>query len=320
MRASDRSLDALDLRLRSFPRHPAAPPERARRPRADHARAARRRSRSPPGRCRTRRSATPRRAPVHNLLGFPGAIFADLVMQLLGLAAVAAAAAGSPCWGWRLLSHRPLGEKWRGLLWIARHVARRRLSPRRLPRIGSWPLPTGLGGVVGDAMLRAAGLFVGAPLPALSLLVIAVVLGAARARGHRAVAAGLRRAWPTRKRRCRRRGRRATTKTTSDDRASAWLGMIVHALLSWKARARAPVAAARRARRARVPARRARAHRAALRPARPRRRAEHGAEPTTMTTRTTRTRPQPAPRRRAPRRARRRAAPAAATRCPRSTC
>src|ERR1700682_40473 len=91
--------------------------------------------------------------PIHNLLGFPGAIFADLAMQLLGLAA-AMLLVPEMLLGWRLLSHRPMGEKWRGLLWIlATFLAAGFVSA--LPRIGSWPLPSGLGGVFGDAMLRA---------------------------------------------------------------------------------------------------------------------------------------------------------------------
>src|SRR6185312_13604490 len=55
--------------------------------------------------------------PIHNLLGFPGAIFSDLAMQLLGLAAVLLLAPLA-LYGWRLLSHRPLGERWRGLTFI----------------------------------------------------------------------------------------------------------------------------------------------------------------------------------------------------------
>ena len=91
--------------------------------------------------------------PVHNLLGFPGAIFSDLAMQLLGLAAIMLLLP-EMLLGWRLLSHRPVGEKWRGLLWIlATFFAAAFVST--LPRIGSWPLPTGLGGVFGDALLRA---------------------------------------------------------------------------------------------------------------------------------------------------------------------
>ena len=81
--------------------------------------------------------------PVHNLLGFPGAIFADLAMQLLGLAAVMLLLP-EVLLGWRLLSHRPVGEKWRGLLWILATFFAAAFAST-LPRIGSWPLPTGLG-------------------------------------------------------------------------------------------------------------------------------------------------------------------------------
>ncbi|HEX3858193.1 MAG TPA: DNA translocase FtsK 4TM domain-containing protein, partial [Pseudolabrys sp.] len=56
-------------------------------------------------------------APIHNLLGFPGAIFSDLAMQLLGLASIILLAPEA-LFGWRLLAHRPIGEKWRSLLWI----------------------------------------------------------------------------------------------------------------------------------------------------------------------------------------------------------
>src|SRR5512141_3372550 len=56
--------------------------------------------------------------PIHNLLGFPGAIFSDLAMQLLGLASVLLLMPEALL-GWRLLSHRPLGEKWRNLVWVA---------------------------------------------------------------------------------------------------------------------------------------------------------------------------------------------------------
>ena len=81
--------------------------------------------------------------PVHNLLGFPGAIFSDLAMQLLGLAAVMLLLP-EVLLGWRLLSHRPVGEKWRGLVWILATFFAAAFAST-LPRIGSWPLPTGLG-------------------------------------------------------------------------------------------------------------------------------------------------------------------------------
>src|SRR5215471_2888673 len=43
-------------------------------------------------------------APVRNLLGLPGAIVADLLMQLLGLASVAVILPIA-VWGWRLIAH-----------------------------------------------------------------------------------------------------------------------------------------------------------------------------------------------------------------------
>ncbi|HZD90595.1 MAG TPA: DNA translocase FtsK 4TM domain-containing protein, partial [Pseudolabrys sp.] len=112
--------------------------------------------------------------PIHNLLGYPGAIFSDLAMQLLGLASVLLLAPEALL-GWRLLAHRPLGEKWRGLMWIVVTLLAAGFVST-LPRVGSWPLPTGLGGVCGDAVLRLPGLIFGWPLGALALLICGVVL------------------------------------------------------------------------------------------------------------------------------------------------
>ena len=74
-------------------------------------------------------------------------------MQLLGLAAMLLLAPEALL-GWRLLSHRPLGEKWRGLMWIAGDAPAPRPLPRPCRASASWPLPTGLGGVAGDALLQ----------------------------------------------------------------------------------------------------------------------------------------------------------------------
>jgi DNA segregation ATPase FtsK/SpoIIIE, S-DNA-T family len=100
------------------------------------------------------------RAPT-NILGYPGAVFADLSMQFLGLASVAA-----------LL---PV------LAWALSLISGRRITrlPRRLgawgvgavvgasvfgcfPPPATWPLPNGTGGVIGDMILRFPALFVGA--------------------------------------------------------------------------------------------------------------------------------------------------------------
>src|SRR5437016_11353704 len=57
-------------------------------------------------------------APVHNLLGTWGAITADLLMQLFGLAAIAIVLPVA-LWGWRLFTHRRLDrERLRVGLWI----------------------------------------------------------------------------------------------------------------------------------------------------------------------------------------------------------
>ena len=117
--------------------------------------------------------------PVRNLLGFPGAIFSDLAMQLLGLAAIMLLAP-EVLLGWRLLSHRPVGEKWRGLLWILATFFAAAFAST-LPHVGSWPLPTGLGGVFGDALLRAPALIFGAPLHGMARFVAALLFGGATA-------------------------------------------------------------------------------------------------------------------------------------------
>ena len=170
--------------------------------------------------------------PVRNLLGFPGAIFSDLAMQLLGLAAIMLLAP-EVLLGWRLLSHRPVGEKWRGLLWILATFFAAAFAST-LPHVGSWPLPTGLGGVFGDALLRAPAFIFGAPLHGMARFVAALLFGAATAITI-AVAVGIRK-----KRRTERTAMRDADEDIDEDegdRASAWLGMVAHALLSWKARA-----------------------------------------------------------------------------------
>ena len=175
--------------------------------------------------------------PIHNLLGYPGAIFSDLAMQLLGLAAIMLLAPEALL-GWRLISHRPVGEKWRSLFWIiAAFLAAAFAST--LPRTGSWPLPTGLGGVAGDAMLRLPAMIVGTPIGGFARLLLCILFGVATL-ATLVFAAG------TSGRTKRRVARTSEIDEEDDsevdddendeDRGSAWLGMIAHALLSWKAR------------------------------------------------------------------------------------
>jgi len=94
---------------------------------------------------------------VHNLLGRPGAIIADLLMQLFGLAALAVVLPPLVS-GWRLFTHRPLRRENLRLWAWALGVLGLCAVLGVLPVLGGWPINTGLGGVMGDLFLRAAGL------------------------------------------------------------------------------------------------------------------------------------------------------------------
>jgi len=170
--------------------------------------------------------------PIHNLLGFPGAIFADLAMQLLGLASILLLVP-ELLLGWRMLSHRPVGEKWRSLLWIVVTFLAAAFAST-LPYVGSWPLPTGLGGVAGDAALRAPAWIFGSPLGGVTRFILCVVFGLATV-----VTLLLATRAPDYDEKPAARevdDEEDDEKDDADgDHASAWLGMIVHALLSWKA-------------------------------------------------------------------------------------
>ena len=90
--------------------------------------------------------------PVRNLLGGPGAMAADLTMQMVGVASTAVLV---PIlfWGWRLIAHRRLERmRMRVLLWIV-GVGFAAAFASLVPVTERWPLPSGLGGVVGDAIL-----------------------------------------------------------------------------------------------------------------------------------------------------------------------
>jgi DNA segregation ATPase FtsK/SpoIIIE, S-DNA-T family len=172
-------------------------------------------------------------APVHNVLGRPGAVAADLMMQLLGLGSLALFLPIG-VWGYRLLGHRRLGhERLRLLVWVLAAVLAAAFASC-LPRGSYWPLPCGLGGVIGDAMLRVPAVAFGTPLAGVYRMTAAIVLGAA-ALFTFAVAAGM--VW------------RASPDEDEDDAIeddeedegedeSAWisLGSLMHAVLSFRTR------------------------------------------------------------------------------------
>jgi S-DNA-T family DNA segregation ATPase FtsK/SpoIIIE len=171
---------------------------------------------------------------VHNLLGQPGAIAADLMMQLLGLGSLALLLPIG-VWGYRLLGHRPLSrEKLRVLLWIFGAVLSAAFASC-LPRPAHWPLPCGLGGVIGDAMLRLPTVMFHVAMTGTARFVASIVLAIAAAITF-AGAAGI--LW-------RDAADDEAVEEEEDeedeeeaDRESGWfsLGGITHAVLSFRAR------------------------------------------------------------------------------------
>ncbi len=95
-----------------------------------------------------------------NMVGYPGAVFADLVMQFLGLAA-ALALIPPAIWGWSKLMQRNIGHiKMRCFFWVLSVAfASSMFACFSVPQ--SWPLPLGLGGLVGDSLVGVIGYFLG---------------------------------------------------------------------------------------------------------------------------------------------------------------
>lgn len=171
--------------------------------------------------------------PIRNILGYAGAIGADLAMQILGLGAIMLVLTIA-VWGWRMLTHRPFDrEALRLGSWILCTVIAAGFVSC-WPHGGAWPLPTGLGGVVGDALVRAPAVIFGPP-GMIYRIVLGTILFAAMAATF-LIACGL--------------GAREHDDELADiedddkpldqdedsDRGSVSLGWLFHALMSTKAR------------------------------------------------------------------------------------
>jgi S-DNA-T family DNA segregation ATPase FtsK/SpoIIIE len=133
-------------------------------------------------------------------------------------------------WGYRLLGHRPLSrEKLRMLLWLFGAVLAAAFASC-LPRSAHWPLPCGLGGVIGDAALRLPTQLFGVPMVGANRLAAAIVLGIAALFAF-AGAAGI--IW-----RDAADNDDEEDKAVDEDEDSAWisLGRLMHAVLSFRAR------------------------------------------------------------------------------------
>ena len=169
--------------------------------------------------------------PIRNVLGYPGAIGADLLMQILGLGAIMLILPVA-VWGWRMLTHRTFDrEALRLGCWILCTVIAAGFASC-WPHGGAWALPTGLGGVVGDALVRAPAVVFG-PAGFTYRLVLGIILFAAMCAAF-LFASG----WGSRPR------EEELTPIEDDDtpfeeeedRSSVSLGWVYHALMSAKAR------------------------------------------------------------------------------------
>jgi S-DNA-T family DNA segregation ATPase FtsK/SpoIIIE len=170
-------------------------------------------------------------ARVHNLLGVTGAVAADLMMQLLGLGSLALLLPIA-VWGYRLLGHRRLNrERLRVLLWLIGAVLAAAFASC-LPRSSSWPLPSGLGGVIGDAMLRLPVMLFHIQLVGVNRLVAASVLGLLAVVTFAGAAGALWRDAPEED----EAEEEQSAEDDEDDSGWVSLGYLAHTILSFRAR------------------------------------------------------------------------------------
>lgn len=131
---------------------------------------------------------------VKNLLGVPGAIFADLALQFLGAGAILIVLPLG-VWCYWLVVHQaddePLRPLWFHIAAWSLLILSVCLVAACLPVPFDWPLMTGLGGLAGDGLLRVTAVplaNLGAPLPffvvgmlgVMLALVVLVVIGGFR--------------------------------------------------------------------------------------------------------------------------------------------
>lgn len=181
--------------------------------------------------------------PVRNVLGFFGAVSADLLMQLVGLGAITLLLCVA-VWGWRLMTHRLFDREFlRATAWLLAAAFSAGFASA-MPKSAPWPLPTGLGGVVGDAMLRLPAMILG-PLNTIHLAVLGTIF-AVLALASFLVAAGYgaqeKEKAPVRRKRAAARVEEeeeedeATDEDDQEDsRFAVMLGFVTHQLLSFKA-------------------------------------------------------------------------------------
>ncbi len=113
--------------------------------------------------------------PARNWLGFPGAVIADVSFQILGLGIIVLLVPPA-LWGWSFVRRRvPSVMGLRLIAWIAAAgLATGVLS--FMPAPASWPLPTGLGGLIGAGFTNLASLVAGANPQPVTAWLFAIIL------------------------------------------------------------------------------------------------------------------------------------------------
>ena len=113
--------------------------------------------------------------PVTNALGFPGAAYSDIAMQFFGLGALMTLLP-LLAWGCFLAAARGIDRlPRRGAAWFGASVLMAGVIGCVVPP-ESWPLPSGLGGVMGDLVLKLPSLALGGYPTGLAAFVIGAVL------------------------------------------------------------------------------------------------------------------------------------------------
>ncbi|HLP67214.1 MAG TPA: DNA translocase FtsK [Rhizobium sp.] len=110
-----------------------------------------------------------------NVLGRGGAAFADLMLQFLGLASVVALLPVL-AWSLALITSRPIHRFPARLgAWAIGSLLSSAVIGCFPPPL-TWPIPNGIGGVLGDAILRFPGLFIGSYPTGTASIIVGVVL------------------------------------------------------------------------------------------------------------------------------------------------
>ncbi|WP_423065726.1 DNA translocase FtsK [Devosia sp. CN2-171] len=115
--------------------------------------------------------------PAKNWLGFPGAVIADISFQLFGLG-VLTLLVPPALWGWALLRQRaPSRMALRVPAWVAATILSCGLAAF-VAAPESWPLPTGLGGLVGQSFTNLATFATGESPQPVTAVLFAIIIAA----------------------------------------------------------------------------------------------------------------------------------------------